>query len=71
MDFLQALIDLLRGKPGNEAIQADEAPHAMARGVDALMDPAYAAYVREAKSMGENPLGKDEWRKQNSGAGGY
>jgi len=63
MDLLSAIINLLRGKPGNEAVQADQAPQALAAGAQAATDPAYAAYVREAKSMGEQPVAQDVWRQ--------
>lgn len=75
MDFLQAIIDLLRGtsdkKPAPEDTTSDEASSDFAAGFSAVTDPAYAAYVREAKAMGETPLGKAEWRKQNADNGGY
>lgn len=71
MDFLQAIIDLLRGTSAKEDTKAEEAPSDFSAGFAAVTDPAYAAYVREAKAMGETPLGKAEWRKQNSGNGGY
>jgi len=66
MDIMQAIIAMLRGKPGAEGVQADQDPQAMASGVQAASNPAYAAYVREAKSMGETPISAEEYAKQGS-----
>lgn len=63
MGMLKALIEMLRGKPGNEAVQADQAPQAVSGGLQAATNPAYAAYRREAESMGEPVMSPEEYAK--------
>lgn len=68
MDMLSKLIELLRGKKTPaDPLQADQDPNAMAGGLAAATDPAYAAYVREARSMGEAPVSREEYNRLNSG----
>jgi hypothetical protein len=65
MDFnvLQMLIEMLRGKKtAADPLQSDQGPTAMSGGLSAMADPAYAAHVREAKSMGEAPMSPEQFR---------
>lgn len=63
MDFMDLVPDMLRGpkKPAKPPVTPDGA---LPAGVDATGDPAYAAYVREAKSMGEPVMTRAQFHKR-------
>ena len=60
MDFMDLLPEMLRAK------KAPPKPEAglIVAGGDAAIDPAYAAYVREAKSMGEPVMTREQFHKR-------
>lgn len=64
MDMLETIIALLRGK---KPVGPQDQPSVTQAGSAAAVDPAYAAYAREARSMGETPVSPDEFARMNSG----
>lgn len=69
MDFIDTLLEMLRGKStAADPLQEDQNPDAMADGVAALSDPAYAAYVREAKASGEPVMDKKAFARFQAGS---
>lgn len=68
MDFIDSLLEMLRGKDtAADPLQDDQDPDAMARGIEQVTSPEYAAYVREAKASGEPIMDKNAFARFQAG----